>query len=140
MVGNNVHHLEWCPKRRYKIFRRPDLMKVCDAAIRGAAARHRIGLVELSVLPDHVHAVAELPLDMAPSRALGLLKGASSYEIFRAVPNFRKRYPRGHLWSRGKMARSIGGVTMDVVRKYVRGQYVHHGLQNPAQTSLSAFS
>ena len=140
MVGNNVHHLEWCPKRRYKMFRRLEFMKFCEDAIWRAAEQHGIKLLELSVLLDHVHALAEIPLTMSLSSAFQLLKGGLACEFFVAFPKFRLRYPRGSLWSRGKMARSVGGVTMDVVREYVRGQYAHHGVQNPAQISISAFS
>ncbi len=138
-VGYNIHHIEWCTKFRYKIFRRPEFMKVCDAAIRRVAERHGIRIRELTVLPDHVHGNIALPPTMSPAEAERLLKGGSAYEIFRAIPNFRKRYPRGALWSRGKMSKSVGEMTMDVVDAYVRGQYAHHGLADPAQAPLSTF-
>lgn len=138
-VGYNAHHIEWCTKRRYKMFSRPEFIKICEDAIRGAAARHNIVLRELSVLPDHVHCSAELPPTMSQSDAERLLKGGSAYEIFRAIPNFRKRYPKNSLWSRGKMAKSVGGTTIDVIDEYVRGQYEHHGVPNPAQTNILGF-
>jgi len=53
----------------------------------------------LSVMSDHIHAVVEIPSTMSVSQAFHLLKGASSRELFKQKPNFRKRYPRGHFWS-----------------------------------------
>ena len=138
-VGYNIHHIEWCTKCRYKMFRRPEFMNVCEAAIRHAAERHGIIIRELTVLPEHVHGSIALPPTTSQARAEQLLKGGSAYEVFRAIPDFRKRYPRGELWSRGTMIKSVGEVTMDVVDDYVRGQYAHHGLPNPAQAPLSTF-
>ena len=71
-------------------------------------------------MEDHVHVVANIPPDMSVSHAIGLLKGASSYELFRKHPNFRKTYWNGHFWGRGYFYRSVSDVTEDVVRNYVR--------------------
>jgi REP element-mobilizing transposase RayT len=53
--------------------------KDCEDAIRNAAKRHGIELLELGVMPDHVHIVAILPVGMAPGKAVGLLKGYSTH-------------------------------------------------------------
>ncbi|HDK41766.1 MAG TPA: hypothetical protein ENG87_00170, partial [Candidatus Pacearchaeota archaeon] len=42
------------------------------------------------------------------------------------APRMRLRYPRGHLWSRGKFASSVGFVQLDKVTEYVRNQSEHH--------------
>ena len=61
-----------------------------------------------------------------------LLKGASSFELFRRQPKFRLRYPKGHFWSPGKFYRSVGDADLPTVIGYVRGQGV-------LQMSLSDF-
>ena len=71
-------------------------------------------------MEDHVHVVAEILPEISVSHAIGLLKGASSYDLFRNHPNFRKTYRRGHFWGRGYFYRSVSNVTDDVVRRYVR--------------------
>jgi putative transposase len=119
-VGINEMHLQWCTKYRYETLRKESYYVDCENAIRSAAKRHGIKIIELGVMPDHVHAVAILPPTMCPSKAIGLLKGASSYELFRLHPNFKKTYFGGHFWSRGYFYRSVSGVTEEVIRKYVR--------------------
>ena len=89
-VGINEMHLQWCTKYRYEQLRKESHYIDCETAIQSAAKRHGIEIVELGVMPDHVHAIVILPPTMSPSKAIGLLKGASSYELFRAHPNFRK--------------------------------------------------
>ena len=39
----------------------------------------------------------------------------------------RLRYPKGHLWSRGKFASSVGFVQLETIQNYVRNQDLHHG-------------
>ena len=121
-VGNNLHHLQWCTKYRYRMLRKQKLREYCKDIIRIVAARHGILLLELAVMEEHVHAVVQLPPDMSQSKAMQLLKGASSYELFRAVPNFRFRYPRGSFWSRGNFKDSVGRITSEIAQKYVRDQ------------------
>jgi putative transposase len=119
-VGVNEMHLQWCTKYRKEVLRKESHYHDCEKAVRAAAERHGIQLVELGVMEDHVHAVAVLPSTMSPSKAVGLLKGASSYDLFRLHPNFRKTYFGGHFWSRGYFYRSVSDVTDDTVRRYVR--------------------
>ena len=116
----NVHHLEWCTKYRFKALKREEFFKACEASLRRAAARYGIEVLELGVMSDHVHVVAVLPPDVSVSRAVGLLKGSSAYALFRLEPKFRLRYRKGHFWSRGYFARSVSNATLDVVRAYVR--------------------
>ena len=106
-VGQNLYHLEWCPKYRYKMFMKEENKKLCEDILKEVAKRHKMKMEELSVMPDHIHAVVGIPLTMSVSQAFHLLKGASSSELFRQKPNFRKRYPKGHFWSPGKFYRSV---------------------------------
>src|SRR5512137_791457 len=120
--GQNLYHLEWCPKYRYNMFRGKGNKKLCEGILNEVAERHNIGLVELSVMPDHIHVVVQLPPMMSISKALQLLKGASSYELFRRQPLFRHRYSHGSFWSSGKFYRSVGDADTATVLEYVKNQ------------------
>src|SRR3989338_9840020 len=95
-VGVNIHHLEWCPKYRYNMFKQDKYKNACEDAIRQQAERHDIKIRERFIMPDHVHISCELPPSISQSKALQLLKGGSSYLLFRQQPKFRLRYPQGH--------------------------------------------
>jgi putative transposase len=125
-VGDNFHHFEWCPKYRFNMFSKFKYKNLAEACIRKAAHEHGIEIQEISVMPDHVHLIAKLPLTMAPSKAYQLLKGRSAYIFFRAHPKARLRYPRGHLWSRGKFAASIGYSDIPSTTEYIQHQEEHH--------------
>jgi len=124
-LGNNIHHLQWCTKKRYHMFRNPMFREICKDAIHLVARRHGIEILELAVMEEHIHAVVQLPPWMSQSRAIQLLKGGSSYEIFRMIPNFRLRYPKGRLWSKGNFKDSVGRQTTEAVQKYVREQQLN---------------
>ena len=79
-IGQNMYHLEWCPKYRYNMFKQEKNKKLCEDVLHEVAKRHKIKLIELSVMPDHIHTVAVIPPTMSVSKALQLLKGASSHE------------------------------------------------------------
>ena len=121
-IGQNLYHLEWCPKYRYKMFMKEENKKFCEEILGEVAERHKIKIEELSVMSDHIHAVVEIPPTMSVSQAFHLLKGASSRELFKQKPYFRKRYPRGHFWSPGKFYRSVGDADTETVMQYVRDQ------------------
>jgi putative transposase len=119
-VYQNVHHFQWCTKYRYAVFTSAELINACEASIRRAAARHGISLSELSVMPDHVHCVAEIRPSMSVSQAEGLLKGASARELLARFQCLRERYWGGHLWSAGRFSRSVGDIGIETARHYVR--------------------
>jgi len=125
-VGISMWHFEWCSKYRYKMFAKFKYKNLIIACIRRAALEHKIKILELEVMPDHLHLVAGLLGTMCPSKALQLLKGRSAYLFFRFHPKARFRYPKGHLWSRGKFWSSLGFIQVGQAREYVRSQLAHH--------------
>ena len=88
-----------------------------------AAKRHKINVIDVEVDMDHIHVIADIPMTMSPTKALQYLKGFSAGLVFLLVPKLRKTYPKGHLWSAGKFADSIGHITLDKAKNYL---LVHH--------------
>ena len=126
-VGRNMWVFEWCTKYRYEMMRKWGNRNLVAACIRQAAARHEIKIIELSVMPDHVHMIALLPKGMNEEQAAKLLKGASSRKLFEVKEKFALRYPRHHFWSRGYYAHTVGVTTLQTQVDYVRNQEAYHG-------------
>jgi len=125
-VGVMMMHLEWKPKYAYKMFKKEEQKNLMSACIRRAASLHGIKIIVLSVMPEHIHCEVQVSLNMAASMALQILKGLSSKLFFEKNPKARLRYPKGHLWSRGKFAASVGFVQEEKVRNYILNQEEHH--------------
>ena len=126
-VGKIMMHLEWCTKYRYKMFGKLEYKNLILACIRRAASLHGIKIMEINVQSEHVHCIVSVAFAFSASEVLQILKGISAKLFFQHHEKARLRYPRGHLWSRGKFASSIGFVQLDVVQNYVRNQDSHHG-------------
>ena len=88
-----MFHLEWKPKYGYRMFRKEEQKNLMSACIRRAASLHKIKIIVLSVMPEHIHTEVQVPLSMAASMATQILKGLSSKLFFEHNPKVRLRYP-----------------------------------------------
>jgi len=125
-VGVSMWHFEWCTKYRYKMFRKQEYRNLITACIRRAASLHEIKIIELNVQFEHVHCVVAIKLSISPSYALQILKGGSARFFFQFHERAKLRYPKGHLWSQGKFAASLGYIQLETAKNYVRNQDEHH--------------
>src|SRR3989344_7126212 len=108
------------------MFRKEEQKNLMSACIRRAASLHQIKIIVLSVMPEHIHCEVQVALSMSASMAVQILKGLSAKLFFEHNPKARKRYPKGHFWSRGKFAASVGFVQEEHVRNYILNQEAHH--------------
>jgi len=129
-----VYHIEWCPKYRFNVFRKKSSKKDMEAILKEIAKTHDMIVVELAVMPDHVHIVVRVKPSMSLSKVTQLLKGRSSYEFFRKHPNIRLRYRKGHFWAPSSCYLTTGIVDLERTRDYVRNQMNIH------QTNLENWS
>ena len=125
-MGNSIWHIEWCTKYRYKLFKSIYHKNICMIALDEAAKKSRVVLIEREVQPDHIHLIVECPLTVSPIKAIMELKSRSARIIFALIPKFHLRYPKGKLWSKGKFAVSVGYITLEKAKEYVRSQGTHH--------------
>jgi putative transposase len=132
-VGVNVHHFEWCTKYRYRMLKQEKYKIFAEEVLKEVATRHKMIIRELFVMPEHIHLSVEVPPSMSQSKALQLLKGNLSYKLFRLNEHFRLRYPKGHFFSPGAYAGSVGYNTVEIVDNYVKNQEDIH------QTKLTTF-
>jgi putative transposase len=124
-VGQSAYHFVWRPKYNVSVFRTEFPRRVADEAIRQVAKNHKINIIELKVMPDHVHCFAEIPATISVSRALQILKGGSARIFFKKCTVWGLFFSRdgtkeAHLWSPGKFFRSVGSVKAEVIEEYIR--------------------
>ena len=127
-VRESLWHVIWCTKYLYKIFRKLHHKNLAAACIRKSASNHKIQIVEIKIMPDHVRAIIRLPTSMCIEEALQILKGGSAHLFFRNAQKMRLRYPQGHLWSKGKFYSTIGYSDFPSTLDYVKNQEQHHAL------------
>jgi putative transposase len=124
-VGQSAYHFVWRPKYNVKVFLKDFARKVAEQAIKKVAIKWKIKIIELKVMPDHVHCFAQVPSTLSVSMALQILKGGSSRIILSKCTKWRAFFSKDgrkqpHLWSPGKFFRSVGSVTSQVIEEYIK--------------------
>jgi putative transposase len=124
-VGQSAYHLVWRPKYNVKVFLHKYPRKIAEQAIREVAIKWKIEIIELRVMPDHVHCFVQIPATISISFALQVLKGGSARIIFKKCTRWKAFFSldgrrRPHLWSPGKFFRSVGSVTAEVIEEYIK--------------------
>ena len=72
---------------------------------------------------NHVHLLVGYPPKISISLLTGRLKGTSSKVLKDIFSEFLVCWKKGALWSPSYCAVSCGGVSLDVVKKYIQNQY-----------------
>ena len=82
------------------------------------------GLEEFNGESDHVHAMISLHPSIAPAQVINTLKTVTSRLSKKQFGTHLKQYYWGTnaLWSRSYCLLSVGGATIEVIRKYIESQ------------------
>ena len=124
-VGNNLKTIQITTKYRYKMMRKDKLKVFCKVAIEEACKKHKIEIVIIKVLDEHVHLIVDCPRVLSDAQLIQIVKGLSAYILFRLCPDLRLRYPNGHFWNAGYFCQGCG-TDFERALKYVENQELHH--------------
>ena len=122
--NNNVvysckYHVVWCPKYRRKV-----LVNGVDARLKTfieeVCNEYRIGIIEMEIMPDHVHLLMEVDPQFGIHRAVKRIKGRSSHDLREEFPQLKRRLPT--LWTNSYFVSTVGGAPFDVVKRYIENQ------------------
>jgi putative transposase len=119
IVYSCKYHVVWCPK-----FRRPVLVKGVDSRLKTiiaeVVAETLSELIELEVMPDHVHLLVEVDPQFGIHKLVKMIKGRSSRLIRAEFPALRSRLPT--LWTNSYFVSTVGGSPLAVVKQYIENQ------------------
>jgi putative transposase len=122
--NNNVmysckYHVVWCPK-----YRRSVLVNGVDTRLKQiileAAKEYRAEVMELEVMPDHVHLLIEVDPQYGIHRMVRRLKGRSSHMLRHEFPSLATRLPT--LWTNSYFVSTVGGSPLAIVKQYIENQ------------------
>ncbi len=77
-------------------------------------------VIEMEVMPDHVHLLLDVDPRAGINVVVGKIKGFTSHELRDEFPWLKKRLPT--LWTRSKFISTVGAVTLDVVQQSIESQ------------------
>ncbi len=116
------YHFVWCPKYR-KLALKGNYGRYLCKLIYEVAERYDFEIVELAVMPDHVHMFVSVCPEVSPSRLIQVLKSITAREMFKRFPSIKRILWGGALWERGYFVMSSGqGTTDEMIRQYIKEQ------------------
>lgn len=122
--NNNVvysckYHVVWCPKYRRKVLV-GDIAVRMDELVRFNCAEIRVDVIELEVMPDHVHLLIEVDPQFGIDRAVRQIKGKTSRILRQEFPQLRQLLPS--LWTNSYFVSTVGGAPLSVIKQYIENQ------------------
>ena len=126
------YHFVWCPKYR-KMILKGNIAKYVAHVIYEIAERYGFEVVELAVMPDHVHLFVSAAPENSPAHLLQVIKSITAREVFKRFPGIKRFLWGGALWERGYFVMSSGtGTTDEMIRQYIKDQRPHSDANDPA--------
>lgn len=122
--NNNVfysckYHVVWCPKYRRKVLtgvveaRLKELIKEC-------CAEQNVEIIEMEIMPDHVHLLLDVDPQYSIHRAVKFIKGKTSRILRNEFGSLRSRLPS--LWTNSYFVSTVGGSPLEIIKQYIENQ------------------
>jgi len=114
-----VYHLIWTPKRRKSVLI-GNIAKDCREIIERKCEEKGWIVVELAIMPDHVHLFVQAFPDISASEIVKECKGLTSFELRKKYPETLSKLPS--LWTRSFFASTAGNVSSETIQRYIEAQ------------------
>ena len=122
--NNNViysckYHVVFCPK-----YRRPVLVDGVDdrlkKLIKETCNQLNVEIIEMEIMPDHVHLLMEVDPQYGIHKAVKRIKGYSSRALRQEFSWLKSRIPT--LWTNSYFVSTVGGAPLSVIKQYIEDQ------------------
>jgi putative transposase len=122
--NNNVvysckYHVVWCPKYRRKVLV-DGVDKRLKEIAQAVAEEMHFEIIEMEVMPDHVHMLVEVDPQLGIHKAVKRVKGRSSHGLREEFPWLKRRLPS--LWTNSYFVSTVGGAPLAIVKRYIENQ------------------
>lgn len=122
--NNNVYysckyHVVWCPKYRRKVLVNAIEPRLKEL-IQEAAAEVSVEIIEMEIMPDHVHLLMEVDPQFGIHRAVKHIKGKTSRVLRSEFKSLRSRLPS--LWTHSYFVSTVGGAPLSAIKQYIENQ------------------
>ena len=122
--NNNIvysckYHVVWCPKYRRKVLTGKIESRLKEL-IQETCLELQCELIELELMPDHVHLLIEVDPQFGIHTLVKNLKGKSSRILRKEFPVLTTKLPT--LWTNSYFVSTVGGAPLEVIKQYIENQ------------------
>lgn len=119
IVYSCKYHVVWCPKYRRKV-----LTNGVDARLKelllAYAANISVDIMEMEIMPDHVHILMEVDPQFGINKAVKSMKGYTSKILREEFPYLKTKIPT--LWTNSYFVSTVGGAPLEAIKQYIENQ------------------
>ncbi|MCL6477061.1 MAG: IS200/IS605 family transposase [Peptococcaceae bacterium] len=119
MVYSCKYHVVFCPKYRRKVLINGVDERLKDIT-RQLADEYQVEIIEIEIMPDHVHILCEVDPQFGIHKFVKWLKGRSSRILREEFPWLKSRLPT--LWTNSYFVSTVGGAPLEVIKQYIEQQ------------------
>ncbi len=119
MVYSCQYHVIFCPK-----YRRPVLTGKIEERLKeiiyDKQEEYQYKLLDMQIMPDHVHLLLDVNPKFGIYRVVSLIKGHTSKTLRDEFPELKRKLPT--LWTLSRFVSTVGAVSLETVIKYIEEQ------------------
>jgi len=115
--ANNLVHVVFSTHERKPTIPAASLSELW-AVMAGIGRNHRLSVIKIGGMQEHVHILFALPADVTLAHAVQVIKANSSRWVRERVREFA--------WQQGYAAFSVSASVAGTVKKYIENQAEHH--------------
>lgn len=122
--NNNVvysckYHVVWCPKYRRKVLINEVEARLKELIVK-TCAEIKVDIIEMEIMPDHVHLLMEVDPQYGIHKAVKLIKGRSSFALRKEFQHLTTKLPT--LWTNSYFVSTVGGAPLEIIKQYIESQ------------------
>ena len=119
MVYSCKYHVVWCPKYRRKVLVNGIAVRLKEL-IEEICCELRIDVIEMEIMPDHVHLLMEVDPQFGIHKAVKQIKGRTSRILRQEFGTLRSRLPS--LWTNSYFVSTVVVAPLSVIKQYIENQ------------------
>ena len=119
VVYSCKYHVVWCPKYRRKVLTGEIEARLKELIVETAKGTNA-DVIEMEVMPDHVHLLIEVDPQYGINKAVRHIKGVSSHALRSEFPSLKSRLPT--LWTKSYFVSTVGGAPLSAIKQYIENQ------------------
>jgi len=113
------YHVVWCPKYRRKVLIHGVDIRLKEIILQ-VSKEFNSEIIEMEVMPDHVHLLIEVDPQFGIAKVVRYIKGRSSRFLRQEFTWLKSRLPT--LWTNSYFVSTVGGAPLSVIKQYIENQ------------------
>ena len=119
VVYSCKYHIVWCPKYRRKVLVDTVAVRLKEL-ISSMSQEFQVELIDLEVMPDHVHLLVDVDPQFGVHNFIKRIKGRTSRILRQEFPHLTTKLPT--LWTNSYFVSTVGGAPLAIVKQYIESQ------------------